>query len=368
MRKAVFRTCLASLAFALAAGISIASRGAPTNTTASSPSPADASASSEKLQPASIAPLAVPLTVRSQPRGVSAPAPEAAESRGVEAATATEGPFANELLNDPRLRMAEQLKSDSRFERLSAAVKADFSSEFANLMLSKTVPSRDLLLDEAHNLDTERSELVNEDRKLRDAKPELERQKVDLAYRVKQQQEGVAHHNKMVATFNAKNATLTTDVNAFAADLRQYNATVQGHNAEVANYDAQCAGRRLPEPQYSRCVAWQNRLNARKAQLDAQKAQIEARRSQLIRRKAELDAQIPGLQANKKYLDDWAKELIGTEAALNIKIAKYNADIDKLSTWHKTFDDKRDFWQRRVAEWLTLVDKFSARLKKALEG
>jgi len=57
-------------------------------------------------------------------------------------------------------------------------------------------------------------------------------------------------------------------------DSNTLGPQICAHNAEVERYSGQCLGRELPEPEYSRCTAWQGQLNARKANLDSQQQAI----------------------------------------------------------------------------------------------
>jgi hypothetical protein len=131
---------------------------------------------------------------------------------------------------------------------------------------------------------------------------------------------------------------------AIRRDSNRLGAETCAHNAEVESYSGQCLGRELPPAEYSRCTAWQGRLNTQKASLDSQKQAILDRWTRAQSTQGGLIQDQTALQAQIAALNDKIKNQAGTATdAARKRRAGRGYEIDNSSFGQLA--DKEPGWE-----------------------
>ena len=303
-----------------------------------------------------------------------APEPAAAPSAVAAPSAAPETPLDQErrgklesyIRNQPAVRKAQQLRSDPRIKLLPQQVRGDFLNEFGSLMFAKAIPSHDSLIEESHDLDQEQIEMVDRSFKFRDDVGAFRMGEAVL-------EAEILEHNKKAAAYGRDLQTWEKDVanhNIAFADyskrLETHNGEAKVHNDEVRDYAGQCLGRELEPGPYATCYAWHLRLEARAGVLNANKAGLDAEHAQFVQsesalnaRKAVLQKRSDDLNARKAFFDD---RIVAQEK----RRAELQTEEKKLYDWQRLLQPKWDFALGRINAWAALVEKFNARLEKAL--
>jgi len=280
--------------------------------------------------------------------------PAVAQGSGVAAAADDEGMGKLEayITYNPSVQRAKQFRFDPGFEKLPAAQKNDFLQEWGLLMFSKAVPSRDLLIDEARPLDEEQKDYAAEVRRLEQEKYDIEVVENDLEYRF-------AELKKQIDPFNVERRDNDDAIAKHNVEVKSHESAIAAYNGEVSRYPSECLGGPLDPGPYQRCVAWKNALDQRAAQLNARSENLTREAAVLNRKRSELDIRAGLLNKRRN-------ELLGVRDALEQRRTKYAADVKHVEDWTVTLNQSWDFEKKRIEAWIVELDKFNAKLAKAL--
>jgi chromosome segregation ATPase len=125
---------------------------------------------------------------------------------------------------------------------------------------------------------------------------------------LKEIQEKITTHNKVIDQLNQELSDYKTALTAYNAKLTPHNNQVAQYNSEVADQRAQVAkSNSLPAQQRSATAV--NRLNNWKARLDKRQAELNREKSELDAQKAILDPKSQSINSRSQTLDTEAKEL-----------------------------------------------------------
>lgn len=276
------------------------------------------------------------------------------------------GKLENYIRNGASVRKAEQLRSDPRMSALSQKARGDFLNEFGVLMFSRSVPSRDSLIERTRGIDREQIEMEQRAFKFREDVAAFGMQEAVLEAETRE-------HNKKAQAYEADLSAWERAVEQhngafedFLARARSNQAQIEAHNAEVRNYEAQCVGPPLPPGPYARCVSWQQALNSASASLNARKAQLDAENTRFAQAESNLNARRSALQSRAHDINARKADLDSRFEALDRRRTELRAEEQKLADWRRTLDQQWQFELRQINEWLALVDRFNARLEGAL--